>query len=69
MDPILFVPLLSHSIFPEKLRKFFRCGVPEDQNLESDKSKYMDDLNKEIPEIVTDNGASYANKGFEEDKL
>ena len=29
-DPILFVPILSHPIFPAKIRKFFRFGVPQE---------------------------------------
>jgi len=29
MDPQLFMPILDNKIFPTKLKKFFRFGVPE----------------------------------------
>lgn len=28
-DPKLFIPLLDNPLFPEKVRRFFRFGVPE----------------------------------------
>jgi len=32
MDPDLFVPILDHPCFPEKVRTFFRFGVPESES-------------------------------------
>jgi len=32
MDPDLFVPILDHPCLPEKVRIFFRFGVPESGN-------------------------------------
>lgn len=29
MDPKLFLPIMNNKYLPEKLRKFFRFGVPE----------------------------------------
>jgi len=29
MDPDLFIPIIEHQCFPEKIRNFFRFGVPE----------------------------------------
>jgi len=29
MDPDLFVPILEHPCLPQKVRTFFRFGVPE----------------------------------------
>jgi len=45
------VPILSHSIFPARLRKFFRFGVPEKWKVTANKNKtvlYMDGENEEL---------------------
>ena len=38
MNPALFVPIVDNSCLPEKVRKFFRFGVPEipEKNTEED---------------------------------
>ena len=36
MDPQLFMPILDNKIFPSKLKKFFRFGVPELEVKEAD---------------------------------
>jgi len=63
VDPNLFVPLLSHSIFPARLKKFFRCGVPEKQNIDinENKQKHLDDLDGEITKLV-ENEKNYTSK-------
>jgi len=61
MDPILFVPLLDHSIFPASLKKFFRFGVAEKHMLDINKNKneYLSDLDKEMPRLLAENGTNY----------
>jgi len=47
MDPDLFVPFLDHPCLPEKVRTFFRFGVPESESkLKSAEGKLIEKENR-----------------------
>ena len=41
-DPELFVPIISNPVLPQKIRKFFRFGVPLRCKIDVDSEEKMD---------------------------
>uniref|UniRef100_H2YDW6 Sodium-coupled monocarboxylate transporter 1 n=1 Tax=Ciona savignyi TaxID=51511 RepID=H2YDW6_CIOSA len=56
-NPLLFVPLVGSDIFPKKVLKFFRLGVPEIK-VDDDNSEFLQPQDKPVvkpTKLITDN--------------